>query len=69
MIAHRERHVAAIDVGHQRADRLLHFRSLEALEPLGILLGEHEAILLDAIDAAGLDLDLLLAGAEQFERG
>ena len=68
MIADGKRHVAAVDIGHQRADRILHFRAQEAFEPLGVFLGQNEAVFLDAIYASRFYRNLLVAGAEQFQR-
>ena len=63
VIADRQRHVAALDLGDQRADRLVGGLSLETLQPERVLflraaVEPHEFFLVEAVDLPALDLDL-----------
>ena len=68
VIADRQRHVAAIDQRHQRAERLVRRRPLEALEPERLFLDADELVFLDAIELLALHGQFLLVGSDQFNR-
>ncbi len=70
VIAHGQRHIPAIDLGDQRAERFVCRAALEALQPERLLgHAQQLLVLIDPIMLRALDDDLLLLGALQFDRG
>ncbi len=68
VVADRKRHVASVDLGHQRAERLVAGSTLESLKPQRRFFELGELVVLEAENLCSLDGDFLIAGGEQFDR-